>query len=1079
MDTVDSIRIMSTLKDFQKRTVDYVFRRLYLDEDRVGRFLVADEVGLGKTLVAKGIIAKAIEHLWADVDRIDVLYICANRDIARQNVNRLNVTGQQEFQLASRLTLLPLYMKRLHGNKLNFISFTPQTSFDLRSTTGIASERAMIYHILREGWGLGDSAGPKNVLQCGVARDNWRRYLDDFLRCNRIDSVLKQAYLEKLERAELRPRFFEICTAFAYARQDGNIPYSERQARQAMVGELRTLLAESCIAALEPDLVILDEFQRFRDLLDGDDQMAKLARRLFDYPAVKVLLLSATPYKMYTMYHESDTDNHYDDFIRTVSFLLEDDKATRSFEADLRRYRSGLIRWSNQDDSELLDTKDVIEGKLKRVMVRTERISESRDRSSMVSDQQEQEYHLEPADVRAFQVLDRIASTLAVGDTVEYWKSAPYVLNMMDASGYQIKRRFIESCRQADAEFIESIRSCSNELLSWQSIRGYSQIDPRNYKLRTLISNKVDTGGWQLLWVPASLPYYRVDTGPYADQRIQDFTKALVFSSWVVVPKVIAMLASYEAERRMVSGYETDTDYSTERARRTALLRFSVTQDRPSSMSTLLLLYPCLSLAWEFDPLLLGSHEDQHLVDAADVLKEIQIRLRHILTPMIEARRHTDAENDERWYWVSLAMLDSRDYWPQISQWLNSRHGDFQWQTNFQSSEYVPEDSVETTGIFARHISHFANYPETAEDLGYPPEDLFEVLSRIAIASPGVVALRSLLRRFPNADLKAEISWLLGSAAKIAMGFRTLFNLPESMTLLRRGKGVEDRYWEAVLDYCLYGNLQAVLDEYVHILNESLGLTDMDEARSASEISDEVYNALSIRTAGLEFDEIELLPHQKKIELTDRQIRCRYALRYGRTRSETEGAEVRADQIRSAFNSPFRPFVLATTSIGQEGLDFHQYCHEIYHWNLPSNPVDLEQREGRIHRYKGHVIRKNLAHDYPASSFARQMSQYTDPWEVIFNQARQDRREGQSDLVPFWIYESDHGSRIYRYVPLLPLSRDNARLRSLTRSVAAYRMVLGQSRQEDLVSYLARTLEDHPNHQRLLECQLDLSPPKG
>ncbi len=51
---------------------------------------------------------------------------------------------------------------------------------------------------------------------------------------------------------------------------------------------------------------------------------------------------------------------------------------------------------------------------------------------------------------------------------------------------------------------------------------------------------------------------------------------------------------------------------------------------------------------------------------------------------------------------------------------------------------------------------------------------------------------------------------------------------------------------------------------------------------------------------------------------------------------------------------------LATTSVGQEGLDFHLYSHAILHWNLPSNPVDLEQREGRVHRFKGHAVRKNL-----------------------------------------------------------------------------------------------------------------------
>ena len=62
----------------------------------------------------------------------------------------------------------------------------------------------------------------------------------------------------------------------------------------------------------------------------------------------------------------------------------------------------------------------------------------------------------------------------------------------------------------------------------------------------------------------------------------------------------------------------------------------------------------------------------------------------------------------------------------------------------------------------------------------------------------------------------------------------------------------------------------------------------------------------------------------------------------------------RKDSIRGAFNSPLKPFVLATTSIGQEGLDFHNYCRRIMHWNLPSNPIDLEQREGRIRGNSAH-----------------------------------------------------------------------------------------------------------------------------
>ena len=85
-------RVLARLKDFQRDSVDYVFRRLYGDVDPINRFLLADEVGLGKTLVAKGVVARVVDELWDTVERIDVVYICSNADIARQNINRLNVT---------------------------------------------------------------------------------------------------------------------------------------------------------------------------------------------------------------------------------------------------------------------------------------------------------------------------------------------------------------------------------------------------------------------------------------------------------------------------------------------------------------------------------------------------------------------------------------------------------------------------------------------------------------------------------------------------------------------------------------------------------------------------------------------------------------------------------------------------------------------------------------------------------------------------------------------------------------------------------------------------------------------------
>jgi hypothetical protein len=180
-------------------------------------------------------------------------------------------------------------------------------------------------------------------------------------------------------------------------------------------------------------------------------------------------------------------------------------------------------------------------------------------------------------------------------------------------------------------------------------------------------------------------------------------------------------------------------------------------------------------------------------------------------------------------------------------------------------------------------------------------------------------------------------------------------------------------------------------------------------------------------------------------------MRSRFAMRFGEEQSDSGEERTRADSVRSAFNSPFWPFILASTSVGQEGLDFHLYCHAVVHWNLPGNPVDMEQREGRVHRFKGHAVRKNIA-----TSLGRSLNGegYGDPWEALFEAARQGRDAGASDLVPYWLFPLDGGAVIERHVPNLPLSRDIGRYAALKRALAVYRMVFGQPRQDELVEFL-------------------------
>ena len=71
------------------------------------------------------------------------------------------------------------------------------------------------------------------------------------------------------------------------------------------------------------------------------------------------------------------------------------------------------------------------------------------------------------------------------------------------------------------------------------------------------------------------------------------------------------------------------------------------------------------------------------------------------------------------------------------------------------------------------------------------------------------------------------------SAYTIAQGLRSLFNKPEIVALLRSGE--DESYWRAVLDHSVDGCLQAVLDEYVHVLIESEGLQEADSHLRAAD----------------------------------------------------------------------------------------------------------------------------------------------------------------------------------------------------------------------------------------------------
>jgi hypothetical protein len=170
------------------------------------------------------------------------------------------------------------------------------------------------------------------------------------------------------------------------------------------------------------------------------------------------------------------------------------------------------------------------------------------------------------------------------------------------------------------------------------------------------------------------------------------------------------------------------------------------------------------------------------------------------------------------------------------------------------------------------------------------------------------------------------------------------------------------------------------------------------------------------------------------------------------------GAEVslRTDDMRRSFNSPFWPHVLTTTSLGQEGLDFHVWCRQLLHWDLCPSPLDLEQREGRIQRFGGLSVRVALAKIIGPNAL-RDSGEQIGPWSILASLAEETFQQDTSGRRPWW---SCPGERIDRLFVVLPQSRQGIRFDELSRLRWLYRLALGQPHQQDFIETISRLAND-------------------
>ena len=939
---------------------------------------------------------------------------------------------------------------------IQLIPLTPGTSFQMTNGGGTVNERALMFAILSR---MPELAEYKTELErfliygAEIAWTGWAKnwYENKVSACEaKTNSVYPASVICQIRQYDREEPTLAALTEHLAKRQNGTSPYRDVE----QLNTLRVIFARISTGMLNPDLVILDEFQRFKFLLDAN-QMSEtgiLAQKFLGGGQTRVLLLSATPYKLYSTLEEIDetkTDEHYAEFLRVMDFLF--DGHTGEFRRVWSDYSVALHEVRTQSTA-LLRVKNAAEDAMYAGVCRTERISVM-DSGDYTDDSSVKEpLAITEWDIASYLDAGNLLKTARIGYAfpTDYVKSCPYLLSFM--RNYKVKQE-IEKFFKENPNRVDRAKS----KLLWidpHLVNTYQKLPATNARLEKLKEVAFEGNSELYLWVPPSKPYYELQ-GAYRSSR--NFSKILVFSAWEMVPRMVGTMLSYEAERRTIGRLgkqargveEKNLRYNAKYRYPYHRLQFSLSGGEPQRMSLFCLLYPSSTLAALYDPI----HTMNARLSLIEIERQIKSELRSRLEHLKRFQKTSAGPEDARWYYLSPMFLDGPDH---VAAWLTAL------ETSLRADDEEENTISGDRGnkAFTVHVERLKSYldTETPPMLGKMPGDLIDTLTNMALASPAVCIYRANGGNVSYATVMANL-------------FLRYFNTTESTAIVELAasqyhakKADDNTHWQDVLLYCKDGCFQAMFDEYLHMIRESAGL--VDKSTRDKVVLNTMLNDLRIHTASYEVDTFHTFRCRVQGERKRNVMRAHFAVGFVTDGDDKKKAD-RKSSIRGAFNSPLRPFVLASTSIGQEGLDFHYYCRKVVHWNLPGNPIDLEQREGRINRFKCLAIRQNVALKYGDIVFQ------SDIWDEMFAAAQAEKKTGQSDLVPFWCFGDEQTIKIERIVPMYPMSRDEVSYERLIKILSLYRLTLGQARQEELLEYLFRECEEPEKLKKLF---LDLSP---
>ncbi|MEQ9125768.1 MAG: DEAD/DEAH box helicase, partial [Alphaproteobacteria bacterium] len=190
-------------------------------------------------------------------------------------------------------------------------------------------------------------------------------------------------------------------------------------------------------------------------------------------------------YRMLTLSGDpsEEDEDHYADFLNTLKFLYGEGRGAavaEELDREFGRYRRTLHALPGAL-GDAISSKRAIERQLSKALSRTERTSNTEARDAMVREVR-LDADIEAEDLRHAAAIARVARALDAPGVVEYWKSAPYLLNFM--RGYRLKEKLREETGKVRPQLAAALKAAKPAMLDREAIDAYAPLPAANGRMR-------------------------------------------------------------------------------------------------------------------------------------------------------------------------------------------------------------------------------------------------------------------------------------------------------------------------------------------------------------------------------------------------------------------------------------------------------------------------------------------------------------------------------------------------------------------------------------------------------------------